>query len=197
MPFAYRDPKEHGTMNSIYTPAYVAKWLFVLTKHLKPATVFDPACGEGALLKPWCRNSMAIGMDIDAKIEEPKNWTLLRADFLHSFPNQEPDLVICNPPWCKGPGNKSHPFLFFRRIVELYGPDMPIILLCPMGFRLNQRVRSSRRGWFLDANRPEITSVISCPIDMYPDTQFHSEILLFNIPRVKPHYWLPAEKEYY
>lgn len=193
MSFAYQPAEKHKTLNAIYTPTYVSEWLHKLTKHLKPAVVLDPACGEGSLLKPWCRDSMCLGVDnsLTLRLRLPP-FTFAREDFLSYIPPQTPDLVVCNPPWSGAPNKgQSYPYLFLRRIVELYGPEIPIIFLCPMGFTHNQKMKSKRRQWFLGKNTPEISSVVSCPIDLYPNTLFHSQILLFNIKRVKSHYWCP------
>ncbi len=59
-----------------------------------------------------------------------------------------------------------------------------------MGFRLNQRKISKRWKWLRD-NCPPITSIISLPLDIFDNVQFHSEILIFNVPKLKPHYFLP------
>jgi len=73
--------------------------------------------------------------------------------------------------------------------VKLFGIHVPVVLFAPMGLRLNQKKTSSRWQWARD-HGPRITGIVSLPLDVFPDVKFHSEILLFNVPSVQPHYWL-------
>jgi hypothetical protein len=75
------------------------------------------------------------------------------------------------------------------KILELVDKDTPIILITPMGFRLNQRINSKRWRKMRD-DYPPITSIISLPLDIFEDTLFHCEILCFNCYRLLPHYFL-------
>ena len=38
---------------------------------------------------------------------------------------------------------------------------------------------------------PPITSIITPPHDAFGSVKCHAEILLFNLPKLKPHYFLP------
>ena len=40
---------------------------------------------------------------------------------------------------------------------------------------------------------PPITSIITLPHDAFEVVKVHSEILLFNMPRLRPHYFLPDD----
>ena len=84
-----------------------------------------------------------------------------------------------------------YPERFLRKIQELW-PGVPTLLFCPHGFRLNQRERSSRRQWLLDL---QITSIISLPLDIFPETNFHVEIIAFNIPSLPAHVFLPKSED--
>ena len=58
-----------------------------------------------------------------------------------------------------------------------------------MGFRLNQRYTSTRWKKMRDIY-PEITTIISLPLDTFDDTLYHSEIVCFNTNLFKPHYFI-------
>jgi type I restriction enzyme M protein len=58
-----------------------------------------------------------------------------------------------------------------------------------MGMRLHQEKKSKRWRWLRD-EAPPITSIISLPRDTFPNVDYHVEILLFDMPRLKPHYFL-------
>ena len=81
-----------------------------------------------------------------------------------------------------------YPELFMRKIVELWGEKKKIVMVVPMGFRLNATLRSERWNW-LKNSKLRITSIISLPINIF-EAKFHTEILCFNIPKLKPHYFL-------
>ena len=65
-------------------------------------------------------------------------------------------------------------------------------MFAPMGFRLNQRRQSKRFRWCRDSGA-KITSIVTLPLNIFPDVEFHSEILIFNVGGVLPHYFLPEE----
>jgi type I restriction enzyme M protein len=37
---------------------------------------------------------------------------------------------------------------------------------------------------------PEITSIVSLPKDVFENILFHSEVLIFNMPQLKGHYFV-------
>ena len=85
-----------------------------------------------------------------------------------------------------------YPEVFLRHIFDLWGPQTPTVMFAPMGMRLNQRRKSTRWRWLRDCGA-EITSIISLPLDVFPDVEFHAEILIFNVSGIQPHYFLPEE----
>ena len=135
---------------------------------------------------------------------------------------QKPELVLINPPfnvhkdvqpktfeyfennnWTRRP---FLPEVFLSKTVELFGKDTPIVLFTPYGMRYNLTLESRRLKRFDDGEYPEINSIITLPKNVYnfdkknielSDSKkgvfFHSEILLFNIQGLKPHYFLPKE----
>lgn len=217
MTFAYRNPKER--LSTIQTPLVVSEWLCSLVRpKVRPTYVVDPCCGEGNLLKPWTdlnrrpRAQMThatVGIDVKPEYAgaTSKMDYFICDHFEHFTLNQMAEatgiddddmmsqhrpLIMCNPPFNGNWKKSSYPEVFLRKIVELWGRDVPIVFMAPMGFRLNQKKLSDRTTWMRD-HGPIITSLIACPVDMYEETQFHTEIILFNIPGLEPHYWLPAK----
>ena len=76
--------------------------------------------------------------------------------------------------------------VFLRQILALCG-NVPIALFCPMGFRLNQRMKSSRWKWLRDECPAKITSLMMLPLNVFEGVQFHAEIVFFNAPELAPH----------
>lgn len=199
--FTYTDPKSR--LGSIQTPLFVARFLHKILKHLKPTAVLDPAVGEGNLLIPWRETAITLGVDTDEdRVHIATTVNKISSGITMPFENTtredypvKPELVMCNPPWNRHWNNLNYPEVFLQKIVELFGNKIPICLLCPMGLRLNQTAGSPRKRWI--KNTLEINSIISCPRDLYPETEFHSEIILFNCKKVRPHYWMidPPEKK--
>jgi len=118
-----------------------------------------------------------------------KELTCSRFEDIESWEMRWPDLVLVNPPFNNAPKRQFYPEIFLRKITELFGTNIPVVLFTPMGLRLNQKKTSSRWQWARDYG-PRITSIVSLPLDVFPDVKFHSEVLLFNVPNVQPHYWL-------
>lgn len=187
-----RNPYYKNKKNStVCTPVSVSHYLYSLIRPvLEPKVILDPSIGQGSLIKDWYSQCHIIGIDINpksdkyahqficSKFEEITNWNWKR-----------PDLVLCNPPFNGAPKKKLYPEIFFRHMVSLFGANIPIVLFVPMGFRLNQKLHSQRWQWMRD-NQLEISSIITLPLDIFPNVKFHSEILIFNIPGLKAHYWL-------
>jgi type I restriction enzyme M protein len=168
----------------VETPPGVARFLFELIAPAYPVrTILDPCAGGGALTRPWAGRRV-VAYEIEAG-----------TDFFAGDGRIDCDLVLCNPPFC-GEGEEdrrvSPPERFLARILEVVPPGTPIALLAPMGFRLNVGKRSRRYRWLRD-DCPPITSIISLPRDTFPGCEFHCEILLFSMPKLRPHYCLPDE----
>jgi type I restriction enzyme M protein len=169
--------------NIIETPAGVARFLFDLISPEYPVrTILDPCSGRGALTRPWAKRRV-----IDFEIAEGK-------DFFAGPDHIDCDLVLCNPPFNSGEeyARLLLPERFLARIVDVVRPGTPIALFAPMGLRLNC-VKGARRYRWLRDECPPITSIISLPRDIFPGCEFHSEILLFNMPKLGPHHLLPDE----
>ena len=185
---------------TVYTPAPVCKFLYsILSQQVRSGTILDPCVGAGALLKPFQKNGYdTIGIDIEDQGFEnthEKNFLSISPD---EFP--KPDLVVANPPFNIDQKTKELaktilgarpllPEVWLAKIISLWGNDIPICLFAPYGLRLNQTVKSGRWMKFTKGAYPEITSIISLPKNIYDDVMFHSEVLIFNLPRLKGHYF--------
>ncbi|MEN6367815.1 MAG: hypothetical protein ABFC88_13475 [Thermoguttaceae bacterium] len=166
--------------NTIATPPGICKFLFdLISPQYKVRTILDPSAGAGALTRPW-KGTKVISYEI-----------LKGRDFF-TCPNRiECDLTLCNPPFNSSDGeSRFMPQLFLERIVKVVPKGAPIVLFTPMSMRLDQTTRSSRWRWLRD-HCPPISGIISLPHDAFgADVKVHSEILLFNMPKLKPHYFL-------
>lgn len=183
----YNNNKKNST---IYTPERVSLYLFnLLKKHVSPKIILDPAIGQGSLTNPWKNKSRKIiGVDIDKKGKKHCD-TFIHGKFeeIQEWKHKHPDLILCNPPFNGASGKKLYPEVFLRHIVDLFGSQIPIVMIVPMGMRLNVRIQSKRWNWMRDTL--DISSIISLPIDCF-GLKFHTEILIFNVPSLKAHYFL-------
>lgn len=167
----------HPKRSDIETPKPVCDFIAKLFPSVK--VVLDPCKGSGNLLVPFTKHGCTT---ISYEIKDGQ-------DFLEYTGELICDLVVCNPPFNLGVGKRLGSEIFLEKIVNVCGLYVPIVLFVPMGFRLNQRKISGRWKWLRD-EMPDITTIISLPIDAFDDVLFHSEILIFNAPNLKPHYFL-------
>jgi len=199
--------------NIIYTPSSICLFLlYILRQHVVKGIsnckdiIIDPAVGTGNLLEPF-KNSFrdkifTVGYDIRHEFDQHSIDIFYHMDFLKLIKQEEEifidkdriNLVVCNPPFnfrneLPEYKKKLYPELFAKKIFQLYGDNTPLVLFSPMGFRLNQRTFSRRWHYFRDNCKAEITSIISLPLDIFPNVEFHNEILIWNIPNLKAHYW--------
>ena len=188
--------------NSVSTPLWLSQFIFALLPEFhNNKFILDVGCGNGNL--SYYFNIMGIdckiyGIDIreEKTLLKSHNFYYLQKDFFNIKKKQWqiafPSLILCNPPFNDETGKykkKLLPELFFKKIIELFGSDISIILFAPMGFRLNQKKSSSRYKYIRDCGA-SLTSIISLPIDTFDNVLFHSEILIFNIFGLKPHYFI-------
>ena len=153
--------------------------------------IFDPAFGSGRLTDPWYNSgSYVIGCDIQNQVACRHEFNECKFEDLN--PRYLPDLVICNPPFNGASGKRLYPEVFLEHIFKLFGTDIPVVMFAPMGLRLNQRRKSKRFRWLRDCGA-EITSIISLPLDIFEEVEFHAEILIFNVKGIKSHYFLPEQ----
>jgi type I restriction enzyme M protein len=163
-----------------------------VTRHPQFKIIFDPAIGTGRLTDPWYDADCTVyGCDIvdgSAKTHGLIKGRFEDCTWYDDWPT--PDLVLCNPPFNGAPGKRLYNEVFLEHIIKLFGPKIPVVMFAAMGTRLNQRRKSKRWRWLRDCGA-EITSIVSLPLDIFDDVEFHNEILMFNVQGVKPHYLLP------
>jgi len=199
--------------STIATPPAVSQFIFELLrdkvdqKRSHDDRIFDPCVGAGSLLKSWTDNGYwTFGIEVDKSLVN--RWVILHADFLtldkkqksgfdfreHFKKYAKPQLVLCNPPF-NGYGKKLGSEVWLDKIIELFGKEVPVVLFTPMGFRLNSKKKSQRWSKFIQQKYPPITSIISLPRDIFPGIEFHSEILVFNIKGLEPHYFFSPSNQ--
>ncbi len=153
----------------------------------------------GSLLAPWKKFGFeTTGVDINenSTAELKLNFldkglstvTELFEPWYRSMRFEKHFLILCNPPF-NGYGNKLGSEVWLDKIIELFGKEVPIVLFAPIGFRLNLTRNSNRWKKLSDSDYPTIDSIISLPKDIFEGVIFHSEILIFNIKGLKPHYF--------
>jgi hypothetical protein len=164
------------------TPPGVCRFLhdIISAKH-RVKTILDPCAGKGNLTRPW------KGCKVIA-FEASKG-----KDFFSGPDQIDCDLALCNPPWSGGGKSAKSPIaLFLERILQVVPPKTPIVLIAHWSFRMDQDRGSTRWRWLRD-ECPPINGIITLPHDIWSDAKVHSEIILFNLPKLRPHYFLPDE----
>lgn len=182
--------------STIATPPEVSQFIFELLRDKFPIKkgypILDPCCGAGNLLKPWLKKGYpTYGIDIENNSSAVLRKDFLKWDGIDVFHYQvKPRLILCNPPF-NGYGKKLGSEVWLDKIIELFGKWVPIVLFVPVGFCLNLTLKSERYLKFVNGAYPPIASRITLPKNIFPGVVFHSEILIFNIPNLQPHYFLP------
>jgi hypothetical protein len=93
-------------------------------------------------------------------------------------------VILCNPPFNKNiidisslknyaseigactNGKPFIPYIFLRKMFDLFGQKVPIVLFTPYTFALNQRIESDRWLWLKD-NKIKISGRLCLPIDTW------------------------------
>lgn len=192
---------ENRKKSDIETPIWLSKQIHkIITEAGVPySRVFDICSGDGCL-SCYFDNVTAVDRQFSDTIIGSKI-RRIQIDFLENraFKAIDPgfnDLILINPPFNDETGQykrKMLPELFLEKIFYLWGERARVVMFVPMGFRLNQR-KTSRRWKWLSGLNSEITSILSLPIDTFKDVLFHAEVLFFNMPMLKPHYWIDYPK---
>lgn len=196
----YKNEKEA----TVFTPDYVSLFLYeIISPHINKiaGTIVDPCVGRGSLLKPWQKNGYRVkGIDIERQgfpNTIVKNYLEVKKEDI----GDKISLVIMNPPFNIDRKTKAYikahhggrpllPEVWFQKALELWGIKIPIAMFTPYGFRLNQTEVSKRWRKFIEGQYPEITSIVSLPKDVFDGILFHSEVLIFNLPKMKGHYFV-------
>jgi hypothetical protein len=183
--------------NDIATPPGLCQFLFdLISPHYPAKVILDPCAGlNHALTRPWRGTAKKI---IWYEIKRNRDF------FKRQKALDDVELVLCNPPFCANPdGKELFPTKFLARILKIVPAGCPIVFFAPFHFVMNSRIRSNtyagrenRYQWLRDAC-PPITSVIPLPQDVFSvdgsGPLVHSMILLFNMPKLRPTYFIPQE----
>jgi len=178
--------------SNIQTPKEVSEFIFELLKDkiAKKGVILDPCSGQGSLLDPWKENEFwTYGIDVakNSSVNLVRNF-LNWDGVCSSFYSNEVRLILCNPPF-NGMKPKLAPEIWLDKIIELFGKEVPIVLFAPVGFCANLTLKSKRLEKFNNGTYPPIVSRITLPKNIFPGVVFHSEILIFNIQGLEPHYF--------
>jgi len=104
-------------------------------------------------------------------------------------------------------GKAYFPELFLKKIFQMYGADVPIVILTSYTLIMNVRCQTrnamiggqTRQNWLRDCGA-KITSVLEMPLDFFPGVKMWWHTLFFNLGNLLPPVWfLPDEylTEYY
>lgn len=167
--------------NTIETPLELCKFITALVLAvMTPKKILDPSAGKGNLTRYFPGAEV-----LSYEIKQGR-------DFFECTKEDcdDVDIVICNPPFnnsnSRGRGRKLLPELFLKHILEVAPENTPIVLITPIGLRVNVR-KASKRLEFL--SKLEISSIVTLPLDLFHEVLIHSEILIFNMPKIgKSHY---------
>lgn len=193
---------------TVATPDYVSDFLFsILRPHIrKSGVIVDPCVGAGSLLKPWKSHGYkTLGIDIEHQ-GFPKTVVKNYLEIGKGDLQVKPALVIMNPPFNIDGKTKDYikkhyggrpllPEVWLQKAIELFGASVPVAMFTPYGFRLNQTDSSTRWRRFIEGVYPEITSIVSLPKDVFEGILFHSEVLIFNLPKLNGHYFVQHGKK--
>ena len=162
--------------------------------------ILDPAVGGGALIKPMRTKGLCqhvIGLDINPEAEGFRfcnESDVCDYTKLDNWSFKKPNAVIMNAPFNGAGGGQLYPHLFLKKTFELFGPDIPVVMVTSAGFRNNVRSPHKERWTFLSEHAHRITSVMTLLAttftkkdDSNKDVQVPAEILFFNMPHLPPH----------
>lgn len=197
------------TKNStVKTPIKLARQIFrIIQKDAihreSPVDVLDPCIGRGDMVHDFIQDSRykVYGVDLINTWRVDYEW-YKRANFLELRDwdiRCKPDYVLMNPPFNRDDKNKAWlkrnklgnallPELFLDHVFKLWGPRTKVVMITPMGFRLNQHQSSTRWQKYRNS-KARITSIMSLPRDVFEGVDFHCEVLFWNMRGLKPHYW--------
>jgi len=186
---------------TVYTPHRTSSFLFsILKPHIRKGLIIDPCVGRGSLVMPFMNAGYdVLGIDIE---EQGFRGKFLHRNYLEIKKGELPSpvLVIMNPPFNIDQKTREYiqthysarpllPEVWLIKAIELFGREIPIVMFTPYGFRLNLTEKSKRWTNFIGGVYPEITSIISLPKNLFENTLFHSEVIVFNVYGMKGHYF--------
>jgi len=176
--------------SSVYTDKKLSKYLFdLIDKNYNFKTILDPCIGEGGLSKYYNESDKYKVIGIDVNKEGEKHCDLFFNQNIKelNLPDLKPDLIIMNPPFNGNRGGLLYPHLFLKNITELYGEEIPIMMITGDNFLNNNRLKSKRLIDISNSNY-QITTIITLPLDVFEGVLFNTQVLFFNMDKLKPHY---------
>lgn len=169
-----RDGQEVKDKGDVSTPLGVCQLIHdLIAPAYRIRIILDPCAGGGNLTRPWAGSKV-----IDFEKKRKKNF------FQHKG-RLKVDLVVCNPPF-------SQVERFLEHILKVVGKTTPIALVTPASVRLAAKIEHQRWRWLRD-ECPPITGIISLPSNIFAGGYQQCEVLLFNLPKLTPHYFMPDE----
>ena len=198
---AHLNIKNKTTKNStVFTPQILSNYIYnIVSKHYSFKTIFDPCIGiNGGMTNPF-KNSgcYIIGADIEEEAKNVCDIFFLQNIKQSNIPTHiKPDLIIMNPPFNgngKGKNNLLYPHLFLKTMFDRFGEDIPIIMITGDNF-LNNNTKYSKRLQYISNGKFNITSIMTLPLDIFEGVKFNTQVLFFNMPKLKPYYIFDIEK---
>ena len=185
--------------STVFTPNLLSKHIFnIVSKEYDFKSLFDPCIGvNGGMTKHFKDSGVYIyGADIEKGAEKVCD-TYFHQDIKASdIPmNVKPELIIFNPPF-NGNGrgkNLLFPHLFLKTMFNRFGEDIPLVMITGDNF-LNNNRKDSKRLKYISESNFEITSIMTLPLNIFDGILFNSQVLFFNMHRLKPFYIYNEEK---
>ena len=180
-----KDNKNNSTISKksvVLTPDFVAKNIYDNVKRFPFKKVLDVGCFNGNLSKFFGRkkNVELIGLDIDDEYKDNFD-KFLHLDFINCKKEDfdfKPDLILTNPPFGRNQEfNALYPDLFLKKIFELWGKNIPVIMIAGHWFLSN----SSSRIEFLNSCNITKTTTLHKRTFENCDVSVEASILYFNI----------------
>lgn len=166
----------------VLTPDFVAKNIYDNVKRFPYKKILDLGCYNGNLSKYFKRKKgiEIIGLDIDDEFKDNFD-RFIHLDFLNCKKEDfdfKPDLILSNPPFgLNSEFNALYPDLFLKKIFELWGENIPIILIVGHWFLSNSSVRIK----FLNSCNITKKTTLHKKTFENCDVSVESSILYFNI----------------
>jgi len=173
----------------------MARWLL----EKEPEVLFDPGCGSGSLLIAATHEKVGatrfVGVDVDplavvmakcnVQIRSMCNVDIQQSDFLFDDPSDQPDAVICNPPYTRHHDissvrksaihrgiaerlgldlyrSSSLHVLFLVRAIEISAPGARLAFITPSNW-LDKSYAAAVKRFVLE--EAHVKSIINLPVD--------------------------------
>ena len=189
--------------DKIYTPKRLSEFLFsIISPNVKKEDgfVLDPCVGNGSLVDPFITDGYDV-VGIDIKDQGFMNCEILDYLLIEKWERDVPSIVMIHPPFSDNKSKEKYVSLglykhymectekFLYKTIKLFSKNIPIVFFVPFSFRLHYRFKNNIKMDNSGADFPDITSIVSLPINIFNDYFIYAEILIYNINNLKPHYY--------